>query len=129
MPAHQAPAAMACAATGPPVSSPRTVSVMGVNGWYSANHRSPAGIDPAGTNPLPRNGSTIRNIGVLLADSTVLAASPRATVSQVNANAAAASIPAGASPPSGPASGRNPISTATPRTSATLSADWIMLLK
>ena len=28
-----------------PVSSPRTVSVIGVNGWYSANCRSPAGIE------------------------------------------------------------------------------------
>ena len=35
-----------------PVSSPRTVWVTGVNGWYSANWRSPSGIVLVGTNPL-----------------------------------------------------------------------------
>jgi hypothetical protein len=38
------------------MSSTRTVSITGVNGWCSANSRSPAGIDPVGTKPLPMNG-------------------------------------------------------------------------
>ena len=37
-------AGIAWAATGPPVSSPRTVWVTGVKGSYSANWRSPAGM-------------------------------------------------------------------------------------
>lgn len=55
MPMLQAAAAMAWCATGPPVSRCRTVSVTGVKGWYSANWRSPFGIESVGTNPLPRN--------------------------------------------------------------------------
>ena len=31
-----------------PSSSPRPVSIMGVNGWYSANQRSQVGIDRTG---------------------------------------------------------------------------------
>ena len=42
---------------GVPRSSPRSVSMIGVKGWFSANHRSAAGIDSVGTKPLPRNGS------------------------------------------------------------------------
>ena len=45
--------------------------MMGVNGWCSANQRSPAGIESVGTKPLLRNGRSIRNIGVLLAVSTL----------------------------------------------------------
>ena len=66
------------------VSDPRTVSVTRVKGWYSANWRSPAGIVAVGTNPLPRKGSRIRIIGVLLAVSTLLATSPSATASQIS---------------------------------------------
>jgi hypothetical protein len=95
--------------------------VIGVKGWYSANQRSPAGIDPAGTKPLPKKGRMSRNSGVLLAPSTVLAARPRATDSQVKAKAVAVSSPTAASPASGPADGRNPIATAIPRSSARLS--------
>jgi hypothetical protein len=40
-----------------PEQSPRTVSIIGVNGWYSANHCIGNGIDSGGTNPLPKNGS------------------------------------------------------------------------
>ena len=43
----------------------------GVNGWCSANQRTPAGIESVGTNPLPRNGSSSRNIGRLLAMTTL----------------------------------------------------------
>ena len=69
-----------------PSSRPRSVSIIGVNGWYSANHRTAVGIDSVGTKPLPRNGSRISGIGRLLAPSTVLDARPRATDSQVIAN-------------------------------------------
>ena len=44
MPALHAIAAMAWSPPAVWVSSPRTVSAMGVKGWYSANWRSPAGI-------------------------------------------------------------------------------------
>src|SRR5262249_60417949 len=94
---------------GPPVSRPRSVWVSGVNGWYSANQRSPAGIEAVGTNPLPKNGSSIRNMGVLLAVSTVLAAMPMATHSQGSANAAIATTPAAASQASGAGAGREPM--------------------
>ena len=45
--------------------------MIGVNGWCSANHASPAGIESVGTKPLERNGSRIRGIGALLAASTL----------------------------------------------------------
>ena len=48
------------------------VWVTGVKGWYSANWRSPAGMMAVATNALDRNGSKVRNIGVLLAVSTRL---------------------------------------------------------
>ena len=46
--------------------------MIGVNGWYSAKARSPAGMESVGTNPLPRNGSSTSGIGRLLAVSTLL---------------------------------------------------------
>ena len=61
-------------------------SIHGVNGWYSANHASPGGMQSVGTNPLPRNGRRIRSIGVLLAVSTLLAEMPSSTLSQVSAS-------------------------------------------
>jgi hypothetical protein len=54
----------------------------GVNGWYSANQRSPVGIESVGTKPLPRKGRNTRGWGRLLAASTVLATRPNATQSQ-----------------------------------------------
>src|SRR5215469_3437225 len=87
MPALQAMAAIACAPIGPPVSRPRTVWVTGVKGSYSANCRSPTGMLAVGTNPLDRNGSKVRNIGVLLAVSTLFAARPSAADSQMRPNA------------------------------------------
>ena len=59
-----------------PTSSPRTVSMIGVNGWCSANQASGPGIDSVGTNPLLRNGRRIRNIGRLLAVSTLFETMP-----------------------------------------------------
>src|SRR5215470_10025701 len=69
------------------MSRPRTVLITGVNGWYSANQRIAAGIDCVSTKPLPRNARMMSGVGALLADSTVLAARPRATDSQVRAKA------------------------------------------
>src|ERR1700730_12322078 len=71
---------------GPPVSRPRTVLITGVNGWYSANQRTAVGIECVETKALPRTGRTISGVGALLAASTVLAARPSATDSQVSAN-------------------------------------------
>jgi hypothetical protein len=58
-----------------------------VNGWCSAKWRKPHGIASVGTNPLLRNGRITSRMGVLLAVSTLSAASPMPTVSQVIANA------------------------------------------
>src|ERR1700730_15435562 len=48
------------------------------------------------TKPLPRNGRMMSGVGALLADSTVLAARPRATDSQVRAEANRIRMAAGA---------------------------------
>src|SRR5579875_3582326 len=96
IPMLQATAAIALCPTAPPVSNLRTASVTGVNGWYSANCRSPVGIESVGTNPLPRNGSRVRNIGVLLAVSTLFAARPSAVDSHIRALAKSSSIPSAA---------------------------------
>jgi hypothetical protein len=55
------------------MSSPRTVSMMGVKDWNSANQRSATGIVSVGTNPLPRSGREINGMGILLAVSTLFA--------------------------------------------------------
>src|SRR6266542_6031236 len=86
MAAHQATVMTPLLPIGVPISSPRTVAMNGVKGWYSAKARNPAGIESVGTNPLPRNGRNTSGVGRLLADSTVLAARPSATDSQVSAN-------------------------------------------
>src|SRR2546430_11079770 len=85
IPPHQATAMIALLPVGVHRSSPGTVSVAGVKGWYSANQRKPAGIEPVGTKPLPRNGSSSRNIGRLLAVSTLLLTRPRATDGKMSA--------------------------------------------
>jgi len=62
MPTLQVMAMIALSPIGPPTSRPRTAWMTGVNGWYSANHRSPTGIVLVGTKPLPRNGKSIIEI-------------------------------------------------------------------
>ena len=52
--------------------------MIGVNGWFSANQRRPSGIVAVGTKPLPRKGRRIRNIGRLLAVSTLPVDMPEA---------------------------------------------------
>jgi hypothetical protein len=53
---HQAMAITALLPIGVPSSNPRSVSIIEVNGWFSANHRTPAGMVLAGTKPLLMKG-------------------------------------------------------------------------
>ena len=69
----------------------------------------------------------VRNMGVLLAVSTLLAASPSAAASQISANANRASRPIAPSQSNGSAVGLKPSAMATPRTTAMLRSVWIML--
>src|SRR5262249_61578156 len=87
MPMPQARAAIACVPMGPPLRRPRMVWVTGVKGSYSANWRSPAGMVAVATNALDRNGSRVRNMGVLLAVLTLFAARASAGGSQMRAKA------------------------------------------
>ena len=108
-----------------PSRSPRTVSVIGVNGWYSANQRIAGGNVSVGTNPLPRNGSRISGIGRLLAVSTLLVTSPSATESQITARVTSVSSPKSASQSSTDADGRKPTSIAAPSTTTNATSVWI----
>src|SRR5215469_4743220 len=110
---------------GPPMSRPRTVLITGVNGWYSANQRIAAGIELVSTKPLPRNARMMSGVGALLADSTVLAASPRATDSQVRAKANRIRMPAAASQCVALVLVRKPASSAIAVTAAMPSTVWI----
>src|ERR1700760_1641574 len=105
---QQAGASQAWGPIPVPSRRPRSVSVIGVNGWYSANQRKPTGSELVGTKPLPRKGSRIRNIGELLAVSPLLAARPSPTVSQGKASDTSTSRAAAASHSSGGAGGREP---------------------
>src|SRR5690349_22298158 len=97
MPAHQAVAMAPLLPIGVPRRRPRTVSMIGVKGWYSANQRRAVGMESVGTKPLPRKGSRIRGIGALLAASGVGDLIPRATDNQVMAVANRVSSAAAAS--------------------------------
>src|SRR5215471_15121172 len=57
MPVHQATAMTALFPMGEPRSRPRKVWMTGVNGWYSSNQRTPAGMAAVGTKALLTNGS------------------------------------------------------------------------
>ncbi len=57
-PTHQATAVRVVPPSGVPVSSPRRVSMIGVNGWCAANHCTDPDIWPGGTNALLMNGSS-----------------------------------------------------------------------
>jgi hypothetical protein len=109
-----------------PISRPRTVSIIGVKGWWAANQRRPAGIVAEGTNPLPKNGRSNSGIGLLLAVSTLRALRPSTTVSHVSASAIHASIPIAPSHCNGSAVGRKPITSATPSTIVRQPNVWIM---
>lgn len=94
----------------------------GVTGWCSASPRTGPGMVSTGTKPLPRKGSSMRIIGVFDADSTVRAAAPIATDSQVSITPNSAKKPVSASHPAVPAPGRKPSETATPSTAAAASS-------
>lgn len=110
-----------------PSSRPRSVWITGVNGWYSANQRSQVGIVSVGTNPLPSNGNSITNIGVLLALSTLLETSPSATINQVTAKVKTTRTPIVAGHSAGFAVGRNPINSAIAVITSRSSRVWTML--
>src|SRR5215469_4682109 len=121
----QAIAITALLPIGPPVSRPRTVLITGVNGWYSANQRIAVGIECVETKALPRNGRTMSGVGALLADSTVLAARPRATASQTRARVNRTRMPAAASQFVALVVARKPVSSAIAVTAAIPSTVWI----
>jgi hypothetical protein len=59
MATHQTTAMVALSPMAVPSSSPRTVSMTGVKGWYSASQRSPVGIESmasGGNEKLPESG-------------------------------------------------------------------------
>src|SRR5579875_1368385 len=68
---------------GVPNSSPRTVSMTGEKGWYSANQRIPAGIESGQTNALLVNASNWNIRARLFAPAGVLPTRPNATPIQV----------------------------------------------
>src|SRR4051794_23748437 len=105
---------------GVPINSPRRVSLIGVNGWYSANQRTAPGSESVGTNPLPSIGRNVNGNGMLLADSGLRAVSPIPADSHVNARINTNSKPTAANHSTGPAVGRNPIASANPTTNAIL---------
>jgi len=51
MPMHQAIAMIALSPIGVPSSSPRSVWMAGVKGWYSVNQRIALGMELVGTKP------------------------------------------------------------------------------
>ena len=124
---HQPTASTPLSPIGVPISRPRTLSMIGVKGWCSANQARPGGIEPVGTKPLLRNGRKTRNIGRLLAVSTLSADMPRATESHEMASAASISRPVAAAHSTGPVVDRNPMSTATSITIAMANMVWMTL--
>src|SRR6516165_1060506 len=107
------------------MSRPRTVVMTGLNGWYSANQRIAAGIELVRTKPLPRNARMMSGVGALLADSTVLAARPRATDSQVRAKANRTRMAAAASQFAAVAVERKPVNSAIAVTVTMASKVWM----
>jgi hypothetical protein len=118
MPTHQAMATMASPPSGVPLSSPRTVSMIGVNGWYSANSRRPGPILSAGTIALLKNGSMTSGTEAMPAVSGDFAASPRATVSHPAAKLSSTMMPSTPSQSRKLADGLKPSAKATPTRAA-----------
>src|SRR5215475_10497542 len=113
MPTHQAMASQPLWPIPLPSRRPRSVSITGVNGWYSANQRNAVGIESVGTNPLPRNGKRMNGIGRLLDDSTLFETRPSVTENQITARLIMVSRPIAANHSIGLAEGRNPTANAT----------------
>jgi hypothetical protein len=78
-PTHHATARIALFPKGVP-SNPRSVSMMGVKGWYWANQRIPTGIDSVLTKALLMNGSKTKIRARRLAPAGVLPTSPNTTL-------------------------------------------------
>ncbi len=112
---------------GVPNRSERKDSMIGVNGWFSANQARGPGIDSVGTKPLLRKGRMIRNMGRLLAVSTLLVDIPSAIDSHVTARAVSSRMPIAATHSTGPVVVRKPINTATANTMARANIVWMML--
>src|SRR5258706_1503790 len=115
-PAHQATARIALLPIGVPSSSPRSVLMTGVKGWYSANQRTPPDIESGRTNALLMNDRSWKMRERLLAPAGVLPTRPNATDIHVSAKVNSAMMPSAASQATGFAVGRKPMSSATPRT-------------
>ena len=81
-----------------PSSSPRSVSVIGVTGWFAATARSPARMVSTGTNALDRYGRNSTRKVNPFAPSTVRAISPKHTATQDSASTHSTSIPATGQP-------------------------------
>lgn len=62
---------------GVPINRLRTVSITGVIGWCSLIGRNQAGIVSGWTNALLKYGTNNMKKPIVLADSTVLAITPR----------------------------------------------------
>ena len=90
------------------------VSMIGVNGWFSANQLRPSGIESVGTKPLleerqedQEHRQVARGLDALRGPC------PGRRTATMMASAASASRPAAASHSAGPVVGRKPMSTAT----------------
>src|ERR1700689_5098413 len=119
-PAHQAIAMIALSPIPVPVSRPRSVSMIEVNGSFWANQRTGPEIAAVGQNALLTNGTIAGISARLFAPAGGLASSPNATVSHVSARVSSANIPAAAIHSTRPAVGRKPRSSATPMTTEAL---------
>ena len=104
------------------VSSPRMVSMTGVNGWFCANQRT----RPAWRPPDERAADE-RQDGHEQGPAGALANRPSATVSQVSAKASRANSPAAAIQAGGPATDRKPSASAIATTRTPLSMVRITL--
>jgi hypothetical protein len=92
----------------------------GVNGWFSANHRTPAGIDSGRANVLLMNGRNWMISDSELDPAGVFATSPSGTDIQLTAVASRATSPATATHSGRLAADRNPMRNAIPNTSVVL---------
>lgn len=82
--------------------------MIGVNGWYSAKTRTPAGMLAVGTNALLTKGSNSGMSDRPLAPAGLLASKPKAMVSHDNAMPNRANSPAAATHPRAIAFGEKP---------------------
>src|SRR6478609_912389 len=94
----------------------RIVSMMGVTGWFSANHATAGGMVSVGTKAELMNGRKMSGYENALAPSTVLADRPAITAIQVSDRVNRIRMPATASQPKTLVPVRKPRSRATATT-------------